>query len=137
MLALARRRLVQTTCLSNKTLNFRGYAVQQPSGLDEGEQNIHKKLNDTFDPVELAVQDVSGASLVSCRCSHVQSRSAGGCGTFYAISIASEAFRGLPTVKQHRLVNEVLKKEIEGIHGLQVRSLSRTRVVLSLTNPQF
>jgi hypothetical protein len=23
-------------------------------------------------------------------------------------------------VKQHRLVNEVLKKEIEGIHGLQV-----------------
>lgn len=46
--------------------------------------------------------------------------SAGGCGTFYAIHISSEAFRGLPTVKQHRLVNEVLKKEIEGIHGLQV-----------------
>lgn len=45
----------------------------------------------------------------------------GGCGTFYAISIASEAFRGLSTVKQHRLVNEVLKEEIEGIHGLQVR----------------
>jgi hypothetical protein len=25
-------------------------------------------------------------------------------------------------VKQHRLVNEALKKEIEGIHGLQVRT---------------
>ena len=43
----------------------------------------------------------------------------GGCGTFYQIIIASEAFRGVPTVKQHRMVNEVLKQEIEGIHGLQ------------------
>ncbi|KIP09863.1 hypothetical protein PHLGIDRAFT_116018 [Phlebiopsis gigantea 11061_1 CR5-6] len=105
MLTLARRRLVQTAALRSQSLALRGYAVQQPSGLDEGELNIHNKLNGTFDPVELAVQDVSG-----------------GCGTFYAISIASEAFRGLPTVKQHRLVNEVLKKEIEGIHGLQLRT---------------
>lgn len=44
----------------------------------------------------------------------------GGCGSFYAISITSNAFKGLNTVKQHRLVNETLKKEIEGIHGLQV-----------------
>lgn len=47
----------------------------------------------------------------------------GGCGTFYAISISSAAFKGLPTVKQHRLVNETLKKEIEGIHGLQASVL--------------
>ena len=32
------------------------------------------------------------------------------------------AFKGIPAVKQHRLVNEALKREIEGIHGLQVRS---------------
>ncbi|KAI0092574.1 bola protein, partial [Irpex rosettiformis] len=69
----------------------------------DGEKDIHAKLTDRFNPTELAVQDVSG-----------------GCGTFYAISITSEVFKGLPTVKQHRLVNEVLKKEIEGIHGLQV-----------------
>ena len=55
---------------------------------------------------------------------------AGGCGTFYAISITSDAFKGLPTVKQHRLVNEVLKKEIEGIHGLQVSC----RIVLCAAN---
>lgn len=48
----------------------------------------------------------------------------GGCGTFYAITIASKAFKGISVVKQHRLVNEVLKKEIEGIHGLQVLSLT-------------
>ena len=47
----------------------------------------------------------------------------GGCGAFYAINIASEQFKGLPVVKQHRLVNETLKKEIEGIHGLQVSHL--------------
>jgi stress-induced morphogen len=45
----------------------------------------------------------------------------GGCGDFYAIKIASEAFRGLSTLNQHRLVTRVLKEEIEGIHGLQVR----------------
>lgn len=45
----------------------------------------------------------------------------GGCGTFYAIVIASDDFKGLPIVKQHRLVTETLKQEIEGIHGLQVR----------------
>ncbi|KAI0247499.1 bola protein, partial [Lactifluus subvellereus] len=72
--------------------------------LDEGEQAIHDKLSARFQPSELLVQDVSG-----------------GCGTFYAITIASAAFKGIPVVKQHRLVNEALKKEIEGIHGLQVR----------------
>ena len=60
MLALTRRRLVQITSLRKGASALRGYAVQPPSGLDEGEQNIHQKLNDTFDPVELAVQDVSG-----------------------------------------------------------------------------
>jgi stress-induced morphogen len=44
----------------------------------------------------------------------------GGCGTFYAITIASKAFNGIPVVKQHRLINETLKKEIKGIHGFQV-----------------
>jgi stress-induced morphogen len=44
----------------------------------------------------------------------------GGCGTFYAITIASAAFKGMTVVKQHRLVNQVLKKEIRDIHGLQV-----------------
>ncbi|GJE84741.1 bola-like protein [Phanerochaete sordida] len=101
---LSRRRILQT-CLRSRPLQLRSYAVPPPQGKDEGELNIYNKLNDRFDPTELAVQDVSG-----------------GCGTFYAISIASEAFRGLSTVKQHRLVNEVLKKEIEGIHGLQLRT---------------
>lgn len=45
---------------------------------------------------------------------------AGGCGSFYAIVIASSKFNGKPTVNAHRLVNEALKEVIAGIHGLQV-----------------
>ncbi|KAF9246901.1 bola protein, partial [Melanogaster broomeanus] len=67
------------------------------------EKAIITKLTERFSPSDLAVQDVSG-----------------GCGSFFAIRIASNAFQGLTTVKQHRLVTEVLKEEIEGIHGLQV-----------------
>jgi len=76
------------------------------SKFDEGEQAIYDKLSDHFQTSELLVQDVSG-----------------GCGTFYAITISSAAFKGIPVVKQHRLVNEVLKKEIQGIHGLQLKTI--------------
>lgn len=47
---------------------------------------------------------------------------AGGCGDFYAITIASGAFSGLSVLKQHRLVQDELKEEIGSIHGLQVVS---------------
>ncbi len=52
----------------------------------------------------------------------------GGCGTFYAIEIESEVFKGLSVVKQHKLVSEALKQEIEGMHGLQV-SFSPGRIL--------
>ncbi|RDX53060.1 hypothetical protein OH76DRAFT_65976 [Lentinus brumalis] len=48
----------------------------------------------------------------------------GGCGTFYNITIASDEFKGLPLVKQQRLVNQTLKAEIEGIHGLQLKTMA-------------
>ncbi|KAL4082018.1 bola protein, partial [Scleroderma yunnanense] len=67
------------------------------------EKAIISKLTERFSPTELAVQDVSG-----------------GCGSFFAIKVASKAFNGLTTVKQHKLVTETLKQEIGGIHGLQV-----------------
>ncbi|OBZ71783.1 putative bolA-like protein C4B3.11c [Grifola frondosa] len=79
--------------------------VAPPPGLSEGERTIFNKLTEKFSPAELTVQDVSG-----------------GCGTFYHIVISSESFKGLTMVKQHRLVNDTLKKEIEGIHGLQLKT---------------
>jgi len=76
------------------------------SHLSDGEQTIHVKLIAQFAPSHLKVLDVSG-----------------GCGSFYAITIASESFKGLSTVKQHKLVTEALKQEIEGIHGLQIKTI--------------
>jgi len=46
----------------------------------------------------------------------------GGCGTMYAISITAEKFRGLPVIKQHRLVNEVLGEQIKSWHGIQLKT---------------
>ncbi|KAJ7228954.1 bola protein [Mycena pura] len=68
------------------------------------EHSIHQKLSERFSPSHLEIEDISG-----------------GCGTFFAISIASEVFKGIPMVKQHQLVTQTLKTEIEAIHGLQVR----------------
>ncbi|KAI0786430.1 bola protein [Abortiporus biennis] len=103
MLSLASRRLLSRPSRLPSVL--RSYSAQKPDpSLDDGERNIYQKLSERFSPTELRVQDVSG-----------------GCGSFYAISITSQAFKGLSVVKQHRLVNDTLKKEIEGIHGLQLK----------------
>lgn len=40
----------------------------------------------------------------------------------YGIEIVSRSFKGLPVVKQHRLVQEVLKEEIKGWHGVQLKT---------------
>ncbi|TRM68420.1 bola protein [Schizophyllum amplum] len=97
MLSFARRRLAQPA------RQVRWLATGP--NLNEGEQLIFNKLTERFKPSHLAVQDTSG-----------------GCGSFYNIEIASPAFKGLPLVKQHKLVNEALKTEIEGIHGLQLKT---------------
>ncbi|KAH7916699.1 bola-like protein [Hygrophoropsis aurantiaca] len=102
MISLTRRLLIVRPSM------LRGFSTAPPPSkpLSDGEQTIYNKLSDKFSPSELAVQDVSG-----------------GCGSFYAIKIASQSFKGLSTVKQHRMVTEALKQEIEGIHGLQIKTI--------------
>ncbi|KAH9921479.1 bola-like protein, partial [Epithele typhae] len=98
-LALARR--ISRPLVTVPTL-ARLYSVAQPNLSTDGEKVIYQKLAEKFAPSDLHVEDVSG-----------------GCGTFYNIRITSEHFKGLPLVKQQRLVNQTLKEEIQGIHGLQ------------------
>ncbi|EEB06107.1 eukaryotic protein [Schizosaccharomyces japonicus yFS275] len=74
----------------------------------KGEQSIAEKLKNAFQPTQLQVEDISG-----------------GCGSMYQINITSEAFRGKPLVKQHRMVNEVLQEDIKNMHGLQLVTKSR------------
>ncbi|KAI0052556.1 bola-like protein [Auriscalpium vulgare] len=103
---LARRAVAPTVSHARSYTAAARTPLVPPSQLDDGERSIFTKLADRFQPSELLVQDVSG-----------------GCGSFYAITISSEAFKGIPIVKQHRLVNDVLKKDIESIHGLQLKTI--------------
>ncbi|KAK6199260.1 bola protein [Scheffersomyces amazonensis] len=73
--------------------------------MDAYEAKIYKILQDEFNPRNLQVKDVSG-----------------GCGSMFAILVESEKFKGIPMIKQHRLVNAVLKDEIAQWHGLQLRT---------------
>ncbi|KAI5787046.1 bola protein [Peziza echinospora] len=79
--------------------------LQSPDNLDEKERHIFDKLASSLEPSRLEVRDVSG-----------------GCGSMYAIEIASSKFRGLPMIRQHRLVQGVLEDEIKGWHGIQLKT---------------
>ena len=40
----------------------------------------------------------------------------------YSLDVVSEMFRGLGVVKQHKMVNEILKEEVKGWHGVQIKT---------------
>lgn len=40
----------------------------------------------------------------------------------YALNIVSDRFKGLPIIKQHRLVNKVLGDEMKAWHGVQLKT---------------
>jgi stress-induced morphogen len=46
----------------------------------------------------------------------------GGCGSMYRLEIESAKFAGLSVIKQHKMVNAVLKEEIKGWHGVQLKT---------------
>ncbi|EKG10853.1 BolA protein [Macrophomina phaseolina MS6] len=80
-------------------------APEPPDYLSEGELHVFNKIKDNLAPVRLEVQDISG-----------------GCGSMYALDIESPKFKGLTVIKQHKLVNEILKDEIKSWHGVQLRT---------------
>ncbi|EMC99253.1 hypothetical protein BAUCODRAFT_50498, partial [Baudoinia panamericana UAMH 10762] len=80
-------------------------AVEPPDYLDERERKIFDTVKQELKPTKLEVQDISG-----------------GCGSMYALDIVSESFKGLPVIKQHRLVNKILGEEIKNWHGVQLKT---------------
>ncbi|KAH8704567.1 bola protein [Phaeosphaeriaceae sp. PMI808] len=82
-----------------------GASPEPPDYLNDAELHVFNKIKATLEPVKLEVRDVSG-----------------GCGSMYAIEVESPKFRGLTVVKQHKLVNQVLKEEISQWHGVQLRT---------------
>ncbi|KAI7861180.1 bola protein [Circinella umbellata] len=86
----------------------RMFSTTSAMRMSEGEQHIHNKLTEALSPHKLRVVDVSG-----------------GCGSMYAIDISSKSFEGASIVKQHRLVNQILKDEIKEMHGLQLKTSAK------------
>ncbi|KAJ0002086.1 hypothetical protein NQD34_001882 [Periophthalmus magnuspinnatus] len=83
---------------------FSGQTHRCLSTQTEGEVRIVKILKEKFPLASsLKVVDISG-----------------GCGAMYEIHIESSEFKGKRTVQQHQLVNQALKDEIQGMHGLRI-----------------
>ncbi|RLV92926.1 Altered inheritance of mitochondria protein 1 [Spathaspora sp. JA1] len=100
---IPRSRLVVPGLVRSTPRTVRTYSTVEP--MDEYETKIYGILQQQFSPSNLSVKDVSG-----------------GCGSMFAILIESEKFKGIPMIKQHRLVNETLKDEIKNWHGLQLKT---------------
>jgi stress-induced morphogen len=107
---------------------------EPPDHLDEKERAIFDRLNDALQPIALQVRltlhnytqhgvDWSRIRLyLTCALVIQVEDISGGCGSMYAVAITAEKFKGLPVIKQHRLVNEVLGEDIKSWHGIQLRT---------------
>ncbi|TKA65277.1 hypothetical protein B0A49_11120 [Cryomyces minteri] len=102
-------------------------APEAPDYLNESELKIFNKLKQELSPSRLEVhrlsssdciRDVGGTDPVRLQVQDIS----GGCGSMYALDIVSSKFKGLPVIKQHRLVNQVLGEEIKGWHGVQLKT---------------
>lgn len=40
----------------------------------------------------------------------------------YSIEVVSPAFKNMTLIKQHKMINEILKEEIKGWHGLTLKT---------------
>ncbi|XP_046418635.1 bolA-like protein 3 [Neodiprion pinetum] len=94
--------------------NFRNISLLSrvwsgPNGALAGKQAEQKMvtiLRDKFPKASLIeVTDVSG-----------------GCGAMFEVNVVAPEFRGLNTVKQHRVINEILKEEIKNMHGIRIHT---------------
>lgn len=89
---------------SNQVVVVSGQLHRCLSTQTDGEDRIAKILKEKFPLASsLKVVDISG-----------------GCGAMYEIHIESSEFKGKRTVQQHQLVNQALKDEIQGMHGLRI-----------------
>mmetsp|Transcript_19357 Transcript_19357/g.38681 ORF Transcript_19357/g.38681 Transcript_19357/m.38681 type:complete len:114 (-) Transcript_19357:62-403(-) len=46
----------------------------------------------------------------------------GGCGSMYNVQVTSQLFKGVSKVKQSRMVQDLIKKEIGEMHGLTLKT---------------
>nr|CCA16610.1 conserved hypothetical protein [Albugo laibachii Nc14] len=88
---------------AGRCLRFGRFCSSQTAS--EAETHMRTKLMDSLKATDVQVTDVSG-----------------GCGSMYNVKVVSSQFEGKSRVIQHRMVNEVLKDEIKGMHGLTIKT---------------
>ncbi|XP_029000972.1 bolA-like protein 3 [Betta splendens] len=108
MMLACKRSFTSTVASALRLLRCNEVAVSSQyrslSTQTDGEVRIAKILKEKFPLASsLKVVDISG-----------------GCGAMYEIHIESTEFEGKRTVQQHQIVNQALKDEIQGMHGLRI-----------------
>ncbi len=74
-------------------------------------KQMESKLAQAFEPVHLEIANESHMHSGPATESH------------FKVTVVSSRFQGLPLIRQHRLVNEVLKEELSGqIHALALHT---------------
>lgn len=95
--------------LNSRNISLLSRVWNGPNGALAGkqaEQKMISVLRDKFPKAKLIeVSDISG-----------------GCGAMFEICVIAPEFKGLNTVKQHRLINEALKEEIKDMHGIRIHT---------------
>ena len=87
------------------------------------EKRIREKLMIALEPIRLDVVNESEL--------HAGHRSSPGTGeSHFRVLVVSEKFKGRSRLERHRLVNEVLKEEMEKIHALALSTLAPGEPVL-------
>ena len=71
--------------------------------------------------VEQALEEKLRAALGDGAAARVRDTS-GGCGTMFRIEAIAPRFTGLTTVKQHKLIAEILKDDIPTWHGFTIKT---------------
>ncbi|XP_065367552.1 bolA-like protein 3 [Calliphora vicina] len=69
------------------------------------EQTIHSLLISRFPQATVKVTDVSG-----------------GCGAMFEVFVEAPEFKGLNTLKQHKMVTNTLKEQIKEMHGVRIHT---------------
>ncbi|KAH9993063.1 bola-like protein [Russula vinacea] len=70
-------------------------------------------------------EELEAAIRAAMKVTHVNVEdNSGGCGEKYFVLIVSEEFEGKTTLARHRMVNEVLKKQIAQIHAFTQKTLT-------------
>eukprot|EP00049_Salpingoeca_infusionum_P010593 m.183029 g.183029 ORF g.183029 m.183029 type:complete len:116 (+) comp14684_c0_seq2:210-557(+) len=103
-----------------RTAFFGMAAARQASQLPRVTFQTRLMATKKVDPLEQSMLDKLKAEL-NTQTVEVEDMS-GGCGSAFRVLVESEAFRGMPSIKQHRLVKSILKDEIAQIHAIQVHT---------------